>query len=301
MKTLLITLASVLPMMASAQFPLAVRSTNGNSFGWTNTGVSVFNGQLLGSFAPPTNGQSVSFNDITNTGRLFAGFILGPTISGVPSTNVVISSVASTVPTGTPSEFLSGNTIIGGRTVTFGGGGNFAWQNLIVSCSSLNYAAAGWSVNNFIGDAVGGTIGSAAGNAGHSFVWGGGGSVTLTNTGTLLFSDGNAARRTLNNYQAAFYFQNGFLIGGGTALITTKSNLLAPASVSVGASPVSITNTFSTSAFFFIAGGTVSQIDINGQAISTGSLTELSTIPLQTNEWMTLTYSIAPTVRWKPY
>lgn len=223
MKTLLITLAAVLPILASAQFPLAVRSTNGNSFGWTNSGTSTFNGALAGTFAPPTNGQSVSFNDITNTGRLFAGFILGPTISGVPSTNVVISSVASTVPTGTPSEFLSGNTIIGGRTVTFGGGGNFAWQNLFVACQNLNYSQAGWSIANFVGNVVGGTIGSAAGNAGSSLVWGGGNAVTLTNTGTFLFSDGNSSRRTLNNYQAAIYARNGFLLGDGVYMQATNA------------------------------------------------------------------------------
>lgn len=83
-------------------------------------------------------------------------------------------------------------------------------------------------------------------------------------------------------------------------MITVRSNRLAPLTISTGGSPLNYTNTTGRSQFVFVNGGTVSSISINGTSIFTIAAPN-STIPLQTNEWATITFTIAPAVFTKPY
>jgi hypothetical protein len=95
---------------------------------------------------------------------------------------------------------------------------------------------------------------------------------------------------------------SGDLIIGTNSVASYCSNKLAVTTISVGASAFNWTNTLTKNVFVFIAGGTVSEVDVNGTALGTGlTLSGLSTIPLQPGEWVTTTYSLAPTMTWKPF
>ncbi len=105
----------------------------------------------------------------------------------------------------------------------------------------------------------------------------------------------------INQTNAAFPLDTTGVVAATGGFHSTKSNLSGPTTISVGASPFSWTNTVADNLFVFVAGGTASEIDINGTALGLGlSLTGLETIPLQTNEIVTITYTIAPTMKWKP-
>ncbi len=91
---------------------------------------------------------------------------------------------------------------------------------------------------------------------------------------------------------------NGTLIAGAN-FQTTKNNLTAPPSITVTASPFNYTNNDGYSEFIFIDAGTASAIAINGTTVFTAASDE--TIPLQVGEWVTVTYTVAPTMRKKAY
>lgn len=84
-----------------------------------------------------------------------------------------------------------------------------------------------------------------------------------------------------------------------TPLQTLQGNRAAPSSISVTASPFSWTNTQTYNQTVFIIGGTASAIAINGTTIYTvaGDVNFI----LQTNEWTTVTYTVAPTMKSKPF
>ena len=71
--------------------------------------------------------------------------------------------------------------------------------------------------------------------------------------------------------------------------------------VSVTSSPFSFTNGQSYSVFVYIGAGVVNTISVNGGSLAAGlTLTGLTTVGLQSGEYITITYTVAPTMKWKP-
>ena len=92
----------------------------------------------------------------------------------------------------------------------------------------------------------------------------------------------------------------------GTLTVTNgfasySSNKVALASITVTASPFNWTNTLSKNVVVYTYGITGSAA-INGTTY-TSSLTALDAAPafLQPGEWVTVTYTVAPTMVWKPF
>ena len=87
-----------------------------------------------------------------------------------------------------------------------------------------------------------------------------------------------------------------------TKFSTTTSNLSAPTVISVGSSPFNFTNTSGVNIFIFVSGGIVSSVAINGGVITPVlTLTSATTAPLQPNEYVTVTYTSVPMMKYKPY
>jgi len=108
-------------------------------------------------------------------------------------------------------------------------------------------------------------------------------SVNITASGTLIVKDTGS---TILTNSAASY----------------RSNLLAATSISVGASPFNWTNTQTYNVNAFIGGGIVSAVSFNGGSVASGlTFTGIAAIPLQPNEYVTVTYSSAPTMNWHPW
>jgi len=83
---------------------------------------------------------------------------------------------------------------------------------------------------------------------------------------------------------------------------TTTSNLIAPTLISAGSSPFSFTNTTGVNIFIFVSGGIVTSVAINGASITPAlTLTSVTTAPLQPNEYITVTYTSVPMMKYKPY
>jgi len=72
-------------------------------------------------------------------------------------------------------------------------------------------------------------------------------------------------------------------------------------SVPLGSSPYSWVNTNNCNVFALLAGGTVSAITLNGTTLPAAFLTGSDTLPMQTNETLTITFTVAPTVLIKPF
>lgn len=84
--------------------------------------------------------------------------------------------------------------------------------------------------------------------------------------------------------------------------VSTDQNGDAPAPISVGASPFTWTSIQPEVVEVYIGGGIVSEIDKNGQSIASGlTLTGLSTVLLQTNETVTVTYTAPPVMSWSAF
>jgi hypothetical protein len=97
------------------------------------------------------------------------------------------------------------------------------------------------------------------------------------------------------NYRGA----SATLTNGVTSL---SSNLLAPASITVSGSPFNWTNCFGKNVFVFLdlSGATNTSVKVNGAQIF-GAATGTAVIPLQPNEYTTVTYSSGmPAMTWKP-
>lgn len=78
-----------------------------------------------------------------------------------------------------------------------------------------------------------------------------------------------------------------------------KGNAAAPVNITAGASPFTYTSTNRVKIEVYIGGGIVTALAKNGTTIASGlTLTGLSTVLLQTNETVTVTYSSTPTMNW---
>ncbi len=122
------------------------------------------------------------------------------------------------------------------------------------------------------------------------------------NTGRvgLRVSDKNgvAAATIIDLTNGVVYANRGFY--------SQSKNLLAPATISVGASPFSWTNyvsTAGTNVFVFVDGsGVTGSVAINGTTIYSALAGADATIPLQPGEYVTVTYTIGtPVMFWKPF
>jgi len=109
---------------------------------------------------------------------------------------------------------------------------------------------------------------------------------------TIRVSGGTSDGRTLGSWIAV----NGFN--------STASNSLAPSSITVGSSPFSFTNTQTKNITVYVDGnGGTAAIALNGTTIFTShSGGPDETVLLQTNEWVTVTYTVAtPIMQWHPF
>lgn len=84
-------------------------------------------------------------------------------------------------------------------------------------------------------------------------------------------------------------------------LASLKLNGGAPNSISVTGSPFTFTCPAQYNVEVFVGGGIVTAISVNGGSVASGlTFTGMTTVNLQTNETVTVTYSSAPTMKWKP-
>ena len=82
---------------------------------------------------------------------------------------------------------------------------------------------------------------------------------------------------------------------------STRSNLLAPSSISVTASPFYWTNTFDENISVLITGGALQGVAVNGSRWAAGITNACVPVALQPSEWMAITNTTAPSVSWKPF
>lgn len=85
-----------------------------------------------------------------------------------------------------------------------------------------------------------------------------------------------------------------------TNLITLQSNRLAPAIVTVSGSPFFWTNLVGFNILANVTGGAVQGVAVNGLAWSRAFTNASTFVPLQTNEWLTITNTTVPALFWKP-
>lgn len=87
-------------------------------------------------------------------------------------------------------------------------------------------------------------------------------------------------------------------INAARGVNSTLNNNALPNVISPTGSPFNWTNTVGGNIFVMIYGGTVSQVTVNNLNMWTVSNV---TIPLQTNEWIRVTYSAPPGIVWKSF
>lgn len=135
------------------------------------------------------------------------------------------------------------------------------------------------------------------------------------NNGTGVFTSGSltagSSASVITKYGSFITYANGLMTASNAVftnlwvsngITSTARNGLAPISISPGASPFSYTSTATNNITVFISGGIVTAISINGTSIASGlTLTSVTPIVLQTNETLTVTYSSAPTMFYKPF
>ena len=99
--------------------------------------------------------------------------------------------------------------------------------------------------------------------------------------------------------------QTTYIVGTGgisvlSGITSLSSNLLAPSSITIGASPVNWTNTFSKNVAVYVDGVSVTgTVAINGGTIF--NTIGQNTVLLEPNEYVTISYTIGtPTAKWKP-
>ena len=86
--------------------------------------------------------------------------------------------------------------------------------------------------------------------------------------------------------------------------VSLSCNLLAPVAISVTGSPFNFTNSFSTNNIYvFVDGsGVTGSVALNGTTIFSALVGADATIPLQPQEYVTVTYSVGtPVMKWKPF
>ncbi len=139
-------------------------------------------------------------------------------------------------------------------------------------------------------------------NAGAVNIFGGGstlvGIATNSANGGLEINQGTAGTKTNLTVRNIIADQLGIATNG---FQSWRSNQVALYSVTLGASPYSWANTNNCNVFALLAGGTVSAITLNGTTLPAAFLTGSDTLPMQTNETVVITYTVAPTLLIKPF
>lgn len=115
---------------------------------------------------------------------------------------------------------------------------------------------------------------------------------------TISEKNGIPAATVMSLTNGVIYAERGFA--------SHSRNLLAPQTISVGASPFNWTNevaTAGTNVFVFIDGsGVTGSVALNGTTIFSALAGADATVPLQPGEYVTVTYTIGtPTMTWKPW
>ena len=191
---------------------------------------------------------------------------------------------------------------------TGNGGGNF-WigtyntnANVYFSVGIMGTAiTCGVNSNGYFGNGIGLTnlptsgvsnfLGSVT-NVATTFTNNLGNSVAVTMT--------NAANRFTGVLTNSTYYGNGIgLTNIPVSAISglSSSNGLAAAAFTVGVSPVSLTNTFGKGIEVFLWGGVLQSVSLNSGSL----MTNVSTICLQTNEYITVTYTGTIQAQWHPF
>jgi hypothetical protein len=80
-------------------------------------------------------------------------------------------------------------------------------------------------------------------------------------------------------------------------VIGSYSNKLVSAAFTIGASPAKLTNTFGKSIEVFLWGGVLQSVSLNGGSL----MTNVATIGLQTNEYITVIYTGTIQAQWHPF
>jgi len=96
-----------------------------------------------------------------------------------------------------------------------------------------------------------------------------------------------------NSYETFVTSTNGFA--------SYRSNTIAPTTIVVGPSPFSFTNPVNCNINVFVdANGGNTTVGLNGTTIFVSAANGDHTVPLQTNEWTTVTYTGTPNMSWHP-
>lgn len=177
-------------------------------------------------------------------------------------------------------------------TGTLKSAGNFTATSTTTDGNSIGGVIVGTTSNV----RVNGTSVSARGVAnGNSTATGFG---DQTSVGSVYFYKNLAVAATIDN-NTNFTIVTQFHATNGVA--SYGSNQLAVTSITVGASPFNWTNTTTKNVFVFTYGGEISDFKINGSTVGDNENNVPNPAPLQPGEWATVTYNIAPTMKWKPF
>jgi hypothetical protein len=232
----------------------------------------------------------------------FINTLFGVNLNGAwntsPDYSMQINGFGNTWFVGTPgSDFFEFATFINSINCTYSGG--FQEDDAFINCYNVTYG--GLAFDNFAVNVNGGLInsgGNDVGNSGGYFNGGGtGGAVYATNYYCFLRGDGSAPIQSTTNNQWVTRYSNGYNFLGGaiTGSGIVSSAIHTPVAVTVGASPFNFTNRIGSTLHYRISGTTAYSVTVDGVAVF-GSLSSDVADSLSTNEWITVTYTVAPTI-----
>jgi hypothetical protein len=105
---------------------------------------------------------------------------------------------------------------------------------------------------------------------------------------------------TFNNGTNDQFYLNNVQLYTTRGVASTRSNLLAPISISISSSPFFWTNIFDENINVLITGGALQGVGVNGARWAAGVTNSCVPVQLQPGEWMAITNTAAPSVSWKP-
>jgi hypothetical protein len=116
--------------------------------------------------------------------------------------------------------------------------------------------------------------------------------VNTSNPQFTLDVNGTFNSRGAASFGASLYASNG--------IVSLSSNKLAVTTVSVSGSPFHFTNTFSKNIVVLLSRGELQGVGVNNSLWSAALTNGVVPVPLEINEWVSITNTVAPTMKWKP-
>lgn len=277
-----------------------------NTFVWNGFGPSLASSSSNQFLVGASGGFSVNAN--LGNSLVYSNVALNINLSNNTAAIVDAMVVSNSVAATAANPKYSGALVVQGAAWNTSGTGASAPVQVKQSVQPLS-ASGGWKYNyswdgytnntlvgnlatlNFQGDFTASTYSLASPGAGSTAgFFGGVGSHRLYILPTA-FAMEDSSRNFTNLVVSEIIATNG--------IATYKGNGAAPVSITVGASPFTYTSTNRTKIEVYVGGGIVTALAKNGTTIATGlTVTGLSTVLLQTNETVTVTYTGTPLMNW---